>query len=77
MVRESMDEWMSGNRDFYQKENLNQGLRAIKKNNFFYMCVFFFLLSTCFISFLKECKWTFLYLCNLILKTEVCDGANC
>lgn len=28
------------------------------------------------IFFLKKCKWTFLYLCNLILKTEVCDGAN-
>lgn len=36
-----------------------------------------FLLSTCFVSFLKECKWSFLYLCNSTLRTEVCDGANC
>lgn len=34
---ESVDGWMSGNRDFYQEENINQGPSAAEKNQLFYM----------------------------------------
>lgn len=40
-----VDGWMSDKRDFYQKEDINQGLRAIKKNNCSFIPFLFFFLT--------------------------------
>lgn len=58
-------------KDFYRGEDVNQGLGAI--NDLCFSCVFVLLWTRFFLSWIR---WTFLYLCNWILKPEVCDGAN-
>lgn len=50
------------------REDLNQS-----RENCSYVFVFFTL--TCFLSFLMECKWSFVYLCTP--RTHIRDGANC
>lgn len=53
-------------KDFYHREERNQGAGAIHSRCF--SCVFCFIQP--FFSLLKQRQQTFLYLCNLILKPE-------